>query len=70
MSIRKIESSEPDATSRPAVSVAHVVLETDCMEASSRFMRSNFANGWRAAAKLALVHTAKSRASARSGNSG
>ena len=26
-------------TSRPAVSVAHVVLETDRMEASSRFMR-------------------------------
>lgn len=30
---------EPGETSRPAVSVAHVVLETDCMEASSRFMR-------------------------------
>lgn len=26
--------------SRPAVSVAHVHLETDCMEASSRFMRA------------------------------
>lgn len=25
--------------SRPAVNVAHVVLETDCMESSSRFMR-------------------------------
>lgn len=26
-------------TSRPAVSVAHVVLETDCMESSSQFLR-------------------------------
>lgn len=30
---------EKNLASRPAVSVAHVVLETDCMEASAQFMR-------------------------------
>ncbi|MCT9811460.1 VOC family protein [Acidovorax sp. Be4] len=40
MDHRTANESTPDETSRPAVGVAHVVLETDCMAPSCQFMRT------------------------------